>query len=192
MVPDWVVWLSLGVAVAGLLIGLVFGLSAWLNQRPSNELSLRISKPLYGDAAVLNLPGPPVARFFHVTVKNSDKERDAQNCCVYLTSLKQKGIRKELLTQPLPLKWRGVPTFPSQSVPAGSERKFDAFMVLHTQPDHLLLNAFVDSSQLVPNIIATGDFVATYRVTAEGFATNERKFTLHLDANLADATIRKQ
>ncbi len=193
MVPDWVIWLSLGIAIFGVVVGLVFGLfalAAWLNQRPSGRLELALADPSFGDAAVLNAQGAP-ARFFHLSVRNRDDKRIARNCYAYLVSLKQAGTNNELLVQGLPLKWRGVPTFPYESIPSNSERRFDAFWILIGQPDRLLLNAFVDSSQLVPNVAGPVDLIAVYRVISENFTPREGTFVIHLDSKLNAVCIRK-
>jgi hypothetical protein len=177
--------LSLGVAI----IGAVFGIAAWLSIRQPDDFELNVGSEPFGDVNQVNDTSVP-ARFFHIEVSNLNKRRVARNCYAYMLSLKEGDDGPELVTQTFELKWRGFPIHPNASVLPSSSRKFDAFWIWKTQPERLLVSAFVDSSQLVPNARGTKTYGATYLVIADNIQSKQRKFEIHLDNDLAKVTIR--
>ncbi len=186
---------DLDLTIIGLLFGVVgvigtyFGITAWLDQRPSDKLSLELTDGTYGDVdEVNNVPSP--ARFFHVAVRNADKKRIARNCNAYLLSLRHADSEEELVAQTFELKWRGYPIHPNVSILPMHYRKFDAFWVYKANSDGLLVNAFLDSSDLIPKVKAGGTYRATYMVIAENFKPKQATFELHLDRDLSKAGIR--
>jgi len=134
----------------------------------------------------------PTARFFHVEVINKHNKKPAKNCKVYLVSLMEEGENKELLyqNQMLQLKWKGYP-FPMImiDIPPNSAQKFDAFYVIHNEPDRLLLNAFVDFTKLIPNVKGNKKLRVKYRVTADNFKAKEKEFIITLSNQLSNVKI---
>ena len=95
---------------------------------------------------------------------------------------------KELVVQSFELKWRGY-QLPNASILPRQYRKFDAFWIYKTQPDVLLVTAFVDSTALIPNARGTRTYRATYKVISENFRSKEATFELHLDRDLSEVAI---
>jgi len=114
----------------------------------------------------------------------------AKNCKAYLVSLMEEGDNKELLyqNQMLQLKWKGYP-FPMIDIPPNGAQKFDAFYVIHNEPDRLLLNAFADFTKLIPNVKGNKKLRVKYRVTADNFKAKEKGFIITLSNQLSNVKI---
>ena len=183
-------WISIYAAIIG-TVG--FFLAIYFAYTPDKiEISLdKLAQNNFGDAVIQNQSGTPMARFFHIIVENKHQKRTAKNSKVYITSLKVEGNEKELLTSELPLKWRGYP-MTTIDIPPNESKKFDAFFVLHNSPNKLYLQAFVDSTALLPSIQGNLQLIARYRVTADGFKTKEKDFKITLSNNLQDVKIELQ
>jgi hypothetical protein len=183
--------ISIYAAIVG-TIGLF--LTLYLAFYKSNKLEVIVSrekKDNYSDAIIQNLPGTPKARFFHITVKNKDKRKPAENCKAYLISLKEYDKGSELLSSELPLKWKGYqPIINAVEIPPLQERKFDAFHVLHQKPDMLLINAIIDSTSLLPRTTGRMKIKAEYKVTANGFKTKHGNFVISLSPDLDEVDIK--
>jgi hypothetical protein len=130
-----------------------------------------------------------MARFFHIKVENTHKNKDAKNCKAYVVSLRVKSTNKELLNSELPLKWRGYPTA-VLDIQHKKFEKFDAFHVEHSEPDRILFNAYIDSTALIPVIKMTDELIVKYRVTADGFKSKEKEFIIVLDKTLVNVTTK--
>jgi hypothetical protein len=182
-------WIGVYAAIIG-TIG--FALTMYFAHMP-NKLDLELDKRQadnYGDAVITNQLQTPKGRFFHVRAVNKHVRKTARNCKVYITSLKEEAAGKELLTQELPLKWRGYQmNLPSIDVPPNKAEKFDAFFVLHNEPDRILMQAFVDSTAILPNVKGNKKLRAKYRITADGFKAKEKEFIITLSSQLSDVKI---
>ena len=182
-------WIGVYAAIIGTIS---FALTIYFKHIP-NKLDLELDKSQadnYGDAVITNQPQTPKGRFFHVGVVDKHGRKTARNCKAYITSLKEEATGKELLTQELPLKWRGYQTnLPSIDIPPNKAEKFDAFFVLHNAPDRILMQAFVDSTAILPNAKGNKKLRAKYRITADGFKAKEKEFIITLSSQLSDVKI---
>jgi len=179
------------------VVGILIAMVSLINQYyiPDKlDLKLNLSNNNYEDAAMI-LNGQqmivgPMARYFHVEVINKHNKKLAKNCKVYLVSLMEEGENKELLyqNQMLPLKWKGYPSFIIDIPPNGAQ-KFDAFYVIHNEPDRLLLNAFADFTKLIPNVKGNKKLRVKYRVTADNFKAKEKEFIITLSNQLSNVKI---
>ena len=181
------------IGIYAAIIGTLGFILAIYFAHPSNKLELTIdenSQNNFADARVVNIPETPVARYFQIIVKNNHKRKAAKNCRVYLSSIKEIGNEKEFLSSELPLKWRGYQIIMiGIEIPPKQERKFDAFQIFHQNPSELQINAFIDSSSLMPRLSGNKKLKAIYRVTADNFKTKEKTFIITLSTNLNDVAI---
>jgi len=183
-------WIGVYAAIVG-TIGLT--LTIYFAYSPDKlELLLdKLDQNNFGDAIIQNQPGEPRARFFHIIVKNKHNRKTAENTKVYIISLKVEDNGKELLISELPLKWRGYPiNITSIDIPPNESRKFDAFFVLHNSPSTIQMQAFVDSTALLPQIQGNVRLTARYKVTADGFKTKKRDFQITLSNQLQNVGIK--
>ena len=182
-------WIGVYAAIVG-TVG--FFLTIYFAYSP-NKLDLLLD-PLpqnnFGDAVIQNQPGSPPGRFFHIIVRNDHKRKTAKNSKAYIIDLEEEGNGNKLLTSELPLKWRGYQmNIPSIDIPPNESRKFDAFFVLHNAPSSIQMQAFVDSTALLPRIQGNVRLKACYRVTADGFKTKEKDFLITLSNQLHKVNI---
>ncbi len=186
---DWIGVYAAIVGTVGFFLTLYFAYSP----NKINLLLDKLDQNNFGDAVIQNQPGAPPGRFFHIIVNNNHKRKTAKNSKAYIISLKAEGNEKELLTSELPLKWSGYQmNITSIDIPPKESRKFDAFFVLHSAPSVIQMQAFVDSTALLPHIQGNGRLTARYRVTADGFKTKEKDFHITLSNQLQDVRIKLQ
>jgi len=180
----WIDVYTITVSTVSLILGLIH------QYYIPDKLDLKLNLSNYEDATILNDPQRPVARYFHVEVINKHDKKPAKNCKAYLVSLMEEGDNKELLyqNQMLQLKWKGYP-FPMIDIPPNGAQKFDAFYVIHNEPDRLLLNAFVDFTKLIPNVKGNRKLRLKYRVTADNFKAKEKEFIITLSNQLSNIKI---
>ncbi len=184
---------DLELSLLGLGLTLVFGyfaVDAWLLSQTPDRLRVAVASPASGDVDVLNGQVRP-GRVFYLAVRNLDRRRVARDCYAYLLSLRWEGSDRELVRQTTELKWRGFPIHPNAAVLPRSQRIFDAFWVAKAEPDRLLLNAFLDSGELVPDVKGSGRLRAVYLIIAENFKASRRSFLIRLDPELQSVSIRE-
>jgi hypothetical protein len=185
---DWI-------AVYAAIIGTIgFFLTIYFAYTPNKlELSLDDNpQNNYGDAVIQNQSNTPSGRFFHIIVQNNHKRKTAKNSKPYLISLKAAGKENELSGSELQLKWRGYPiNIPFIDIPPSESRKFDAFFVLHNVPNAIQMQAFIDSTALLPRVQDSGKYRACYRITADGFRTKEGEFVITLSNQLSGVKIEQ-
>lgn len=182
-------WIGVYAAVIGTIS---FALTIYFAHMP-NKLDMQLyrrQEENYEDAVITNQPHTPMGRFFHITVVNMHKRKTARNCKAYITSLREENNAKELLTQELPLKWRGYQmNLPSIDIPPNKTEKFDAFLILHNEPDRIQMQAFVDSTAVLPNVKGNKKLIGRYRITSDDFRVKEREFVITLSSQLKDVKI---
>lgn len=181
------------IAIYAAIIG-TFGLflTIYINTQ-SNKLKITLdinSKINYADAKIMNIQRIPIARYFHIMVKNNHKRKTAKNCKAYMTSIKENNSDLELMSTEVPLKWSGYQsTMVAIDIPPMQDRKFDAFFVFHQKPDELQLNAFIDSTSLMPKVSGERKLKINFKVTADNFKTKEISFLVTLSQNLNNVAI---
>ena len=171
------------------VVAVILAIIGILMQLSPNKLKLDIIDGTYGDADLVN--GQPFpSRFFHVAVKNDHKKKIARNCYAYLISLRNSEKGEEYVKQSSELKWRGY-QIPFVDILPQTYRKFDGFWVKKDKPDILMLNRFLDSTELIPRIQGQISLVAEYWVVSENFKTAKGSFQINLDKDLNKVTINK-
>jgi hypothetical protein len=169
------------------VIGTILAIIGILIQLPPDKLELCLIDGTFGDVDLVNSQHVP-SRFFHVAVKNNHKKMIARNCYVYLISLRNSQTGEEYVKQSSELKWRGY-QIPFADILPKTYRKFDAFWVVKNKPDTLILNAFLDSTQLIPRIQGQISLIAEYWVVSENFKTVKGSFQINLDKDLNKVSI---
>jgi hypothetical protein len=129
-----------------------------------------------------------MGKCFHVNVRNRHREKLALNCCVYLESaIKRPDTDIPLRT--IEFKWAGT-RLPSVGIAAGTTRLFDAFWILHTQPNRVLFQVHTDSVEYIPLLPQDiGEYELSYLVTAENFPPARGRFILDLRSSLAETNL---
>jgi hypothetical protein len=129
-----------------------------------------------------------MGKCFHVNVRNRHREKLALNCCVYLESaIKRPDTDIPLRT--IEFQWAGT-RLPSVGIAAGTTRLFDAFWILHTQPNRVLFQVHTDSVEYIPLLPQDiGEYELSYLVTAENFPPARGRFILDLRSSLAETNL---
>ena len=177
----------LGIAIA--VVGAILAIIGILIQRPPDKLELGLVDETFGDVDRVNNQDLP-SRFFHIAVRNGHKKRIARNCYAFLMSLKNVRSGEEYVKQSSELKWREYQE-PFASILPKTYRKFDSFWVMKNQPDFLILNAFLDSTQLIPRIKGEIELIAEYWVVSENFKTAKGTFSIRLNNDLGKVSLSK-
>ena len=181
---------EIGVLVS--IISLVVAVIALIRSLcPPDKFELSLKDPPFEDALVGNVQPQTTSRFFHIIVKNKHKKTMAMNCKPYLISLKNKSTGRELVSTPVPLKWRGFPT-PVADINPNGEFKFDAFHIDIGNPIPISFNAYIDSTALMPIANFPGKYRATYRVTSSNFKKKEKSFEINLSVNASEDYIKME
>jgi hypothetical protein len=130
-----------------------------------------------------------MSKCFHVNVRNCHRDTLALNCCVYLESaIKRPDTKIELKT--IEFKWAGT-QLPSVGIAAGTSRLFDAFLILHNQPNAVAFQVHTDSSSYFPRLPQeAGEYELSYLVTSENFPPARGRFILDLRSSLAETSLR--
>ena len=188
----WALGTPLETTIIGIIISVIaviLAIIGILMQLPLDKLKLDIIDGTFGDVdLVYDKPLP--SRFFHIAVKNDHKKKIARNCYAYLISLRNSQTGEEYVKQSSELKWRGY-HIPFADILPQTYRKFDGFWVIKNKPDILILNAFLDSTQLIPRIQGQISLVAEYWVVSENFKTVKGSFRINLDKDLKKVAISK-
>lgn len=177
----------IGIAIA--VIGTVLAIIGILIQRLPDKLELDLIDGTFGDVDRVNNQDLP-SRFFHVAVRNNHKRSIARNCYAFLMSLKNAQTGEEYVKQSSELKWRGYQE-PFAGILPQTYRKFDSFWVMKNQPDFLILNAFLDSTQFIPRIKGQISLIAEYWVVSENFKTSKGTFVINLDKDLNKVSLNR-
>lgn len=171
------------------VIAIVIAIISILMQLTPNKLELALTDETYEDVDRVNGLNLPT-RFFHIAVKNKHKKHIARNCYAFLTSLKDSQTGEEYIKQSSELKWRGY-QLPYADILPQTYRKFDSFCVKKNNPHFLLLNAYLDSTQLIPHIERDMSLKAEYWVVSENFKTVKKTFIINLNNDLAKVSLGK-
>ena len=178
----------------GLVIGstsLILGVYAIiLHYYIPDKLELYAKDNPFEDATVANGQPPATNRFYHLTVRNNHKNAMAKNCKPYLISMR-KIEGKELVSTPIPLKWRGFPTSIVDINPK-KEQRFDAFHISLGNTLPISFNAYIDSTAMIPIANFPGEYEAIYRVTSDNFKTKEGSFIITLSVNTVEVNLRQK
>lgn len=177
----------IGIAIG--VIGTVLAIVGILIQRLPDKLELDLIDGTFGDVDSVDNQNLP-SRFFHVAVRNNHKRRIARNCYAFLMSLKNAKTGDEYVKQSSELKWRGYQE-PFVSILPQTYRKFDSFWVMKSQPDFLIMNTFLDSTQFIPLIKGQLALIAEYWVVSETFKTSKGTFVISLDKDLDKVSLNK-
>jgi hypothetical protein len=129
-----------------------------------------------------------MARYFHIDVHNQHQESTARNCYVFLEKMRRLDSDTEIQIRTVEFKWAGT-SLPNVGIAPRTAREFDAFFILHDAPSTVRFNAFVDSSEYIPQVPAVGKYEFTYVVTADNFPVARRAFTLNLNSVLNETTL---
>jgi hypothetical protein len=153
---------------------------------PSWRNELVLEAPQFVDNVAAYDSARPIGmgKCFHVNVRNRHREKLALNCCVYLESaIKRPDTNIPLKT--IEFKWAGT-KLPSVGIAAGTTRLFDAFFILHAQPNNVLFQVHTDSTEYIPRMPQdVGEYELSYLVTAENFPPARGRFILDLRSSLA-------
>ena len=177
----------IGMVIA--VVGTILAIIGILIQRPPNKLELDLIDGTFGDVDRVNNQDLP-SRFFHVAVRNNHKRSIARNCYAFLMSLKNAQTGEEYVKQSSELKWRGYQE-PFVGILPQAYRKFDSFCVMKSQPDFLILNPFLDSTQFIPLIQGQISLIAEYWVVSENFKTTKGTFVINLNRDLSKVSLSK-
>ena len=130
-------------------------------------------------------------RYFAIGVRNCHRNRVARNCYVYL----EKAIRLDPRTEIDPkatieIKWAGY-TLPNAHILPRTVREFDAFYIIHEQPEKLNISTmFTDApSYVLPQIQGKGLYELQYVVYSDNFPTAHGTFKLDLNSSLDLTTL---
>ena len=129
----------------------------------------------------------PVARFFHIKVRNLNSFRPASNCYAYVKTIKNVETNEVLSFsgRSVELKWAGY-IYPNVLILPSSHRLLDGIFVLHQQPANARFNTFTDSTEFVTIIQGPGEYRINFIVSSENFPPTEAVFRLHLGNDLND------
>jgi hypothetical protein len=137
-------------------------------------------------------------RFFHVTIKNSNKNMSTHNCVAYLESYstfnKNRKLETILIPEPVELKWNGVTT-QSVLIPPQMSRKFDAVFFYENNPHvvHIGLNPFlIDSSRLFKRLEGTKMVHLNFVVYSTDFSTIRATYILKIGNTLSQTEFRRK
>lgn len=155
-----------------------------------DKLELYVKDNPFEDDTVVNVQPPASNRFYHITVRNNHKKTMAKNCKPYIISMRKIG-GKELVSTPIPLKWRGFPTSIVDINPKKKQR-FDAFHISLGNTLPISFIAYIDSTALIPIANFPGEYEAIYRVTSDNFKTKEVSFIITLSVNALEVNIRQK
>jgi hypothetical protein len=157
---------------------------------PSWRNELVLEAPQFVDNVAAYDSARPIGmgKCFHVNVRNRHREKLALNCCVYLESaIKRPDTNIPLKT--IEFKWAGT-KLPSVGIAAGTTRLFDAFFILHAQPNNVLFQVHTDSTEYIPRMPQdVGEYELSYLVTAENFPPARGRFILDLRSSLAETNL---
>lgn len=123
------------------------------------------------------------ARFFHITVRNLNPYKHAQNCYGFLEKVCDLSTGKSLTVRSIELKWAGY-VLPYATILPSSYRNIDGFYVFHDSPNIARFNVFTDSTWVISDIKGPGDYELTYLVVADNFESVRSTFRIHLDNTL--------
>lgn len=152
--------------------------------------ALRISRDPheFDDAFIVNQPGQPNARFFHLTVENLNPYKPALNCTAYVEAIKDLETNSPVTFRTAELKWAGY-TLPSVAIMPGSKRELDAFFILHSNPPMLHFNCFTDSGYFMRPIQGPGWFRLDFIVVSENFPQARVSVTATVGNKIDEATL---
>ena len=128
-----------------------------------NALHVEVSPPddvhiPYGDA-----------RYFLLRVRNLNPHVAARNCYAYLERILSSSPSLDLKPRLNEFKWSGY-TFPNVTIGPESSREFDAFYVLHSEPQRPRFSQFSDTNFYAPKVLGPGAFSFHYVVYSDNFA----------------------
>jgi len=123
-------------------------------------------------------------RFYQIGVKNNHGRKIAQDCFVYLESIKNLQTGESIPTMNIEFKWEAY-LFPSAIILANQTRRFDAFYVYHDAPQKLRFNLHSDYFGAFPNVPeGPGQFEFTYLVASDNFGVSRGTFSVTIGSTL--------
>jgi hypothetical protein len=155
-----------------------------------NELVLEPVQGPPSDAHILSTGGiaGPEARFFHINVRNRHRTKIATNCYAYLEKAdRTKPSPQTFAPRTVEFKWAGT-GIPAVGIAPRSERPFDAFFLLHSDPTAVIFNAHMDSTEFLPRLQGEGEYELAYSVISENFPPARGLFRLNLNRALPNTT----
>lgn len=153
-----------------------------------NALAIRRTPAEFDDARIVNQPGQPNARFFHLTVENLNPYKPAVNCTAYVEGIRDLRTNLPVAFRTAELKWAGY-VLPSVAIMPASSRELDAFFVLHDNPLIMHFNCFTDSGYFMRPICGPGQFRLDYLIVSENFPQARISVTATVGNTIADATL---
>jgi hypothetical protein len=153
-----------------------------------NALAIRRTPAEFDDARIVNQPGQPNARFFHLTVENLNPYKPAVNCTAYVEGIRDLRTNLPVTFRTAELKWAGY-VLPSVAIMPASSRELDAFFVLHDNPLIMQYNCFTDSGYFMRPICGPGQFRLDYLIVSENFPQARISVTATVGNTIADATL---
>lgn len=142
----------------------------------------------FDDARIVNQPGQPTARFFHLTIENLNRRKVATNCSAYVEAIKELRTNSPVPFRTAELKWAGY-IQPTVAIMPGSYREVDAFFVLHENPQTLHFNCFTDSGYFMRPIQGPGEFLLNYIVISENFPPTKSKVRATIGNSVDDVSL---
>lgn len=162
-----------------------------------NQLILERNAKEYEDAHHLGIDGHPMARFFHLDVKNLNPHKQATNCYGFLESVLNVNTSKQRKLRTMEFKWAGY-TLPNATILRDSARQLDTFFVIHSNPSQPHFSCFSDSTYYLPYIETPGDvrapgvFELTFLIVSENFQPARETFILELGNALDEIHFRRK
>jgi hypothetical protein len=156
--------------------------------RHRHELALERSSGQYFDHLQV---GGETGRFFHVAVHNLHRFKTATSCYVYLERATRLDPPAKISLRSVEFKWAGY-IYPSVNIPPRTERRFDAFYILHSRPTQLLFRTFSDSMEYIPQIQGAGMYELCYLVVSENFPPSRACLMLTLSETLDRTTLASE
>ncbi len=170
------------------VIAVVLAVIGILIQIPQDKLELGLMDVTFRDVVGIN--NQP-ARLLLVAVRNKDKRKTARNCYVFMKRLRNAETGEEYITDVFGLKWREYKS-PSAHILPRTYREFNSFLLMKSRPDMPLMDAFLDSDELIPPTQGLTDLIAEYWVVSDNFKIAKGVFAIHLDKDIDKVSISKK
>lgn len=146
-----------------------------------NQLSHFKGSPYFNDVEMVGAQLRP-SRFFHISVQNLNKFKPAINCYVYLNSVINIETSERYELETSELKWKGY-QFPNAIIAPGSIRQFDAFWIIHDQPEVIRFNNLTDYTGYMIAIQSSKNFELSYSIVSENFPIETIKIKVQMSSD---------
>lgn len=145
-----------------------------------NELHLSYnSSDTTRDTVINNAPDKPLSDWYHIEIKNRNKNKHAFSCIGYITSIKHIDSGEIINVPTNELIWAGIADI-AVNIIANGKRDLDAFFVIHNDGFirfHQRPLATNNANYCLPDL-PKGKYLLTYTIISNNFAIAQKDFRL--------------